>query len=519
MDFIRQTIKRNNQKGKGYSQITLEDDYIVPDVKPDMARIIHTQGKIQIDESKIANQSLWISGRLNFVVLYRSEDENKKLEAVVGSIPFQEKILMDDLEDGDSIRVKGQVEDISSSMINSRKMGIRAVINLEAVAENAEDMEMTLGMEQGRDYEQRFSRKNLMVMTENRKDLLRIRKESDIPGSKPNMDEVIFTSADIRNLEQNSTNDGIMVQGEVYICVIYRCREDEQAICYETMIPFNGKVESEGMDPKDIYWLDLTPTSVEVEAREDYDGEPRTIGMELTFDVQLRVWKEQEMEILEDFYSLERQVIPEKENVWLEELLVKNQAKLRLGDTFKLENSKEKMLQICCYRGDVTLENVKKENGGLFVEGFMKIHILYLTSDEYMPMGHHEAFLPIEQLIEVPDSENMGWYDLQTDVQQLQVNLLDGMEYEVKATVNISVIAFQDIRVEKILTAEEVPLDMEVIQNQPGFVGYVVQENESLWDIAKNYHTTVEHIMKTNNLREEELPRGSKIMIVKEIAS
>ena len=113
----------------------------------------------------------------------------------------------------------------------------------------------------------------------------------------------------------------------------------------------------------------------------------------------------------------------------------------------------------------------------------------------------------------------MGWYDLQTDVQQLQVNLLDGMEYEVKATVNISVIAFQDIRVEKILTAEEVPLDMEVIQNQPGFVGYVVQENESLWDIAKNYHTTVEHIMKTNNLREEELPRGSKIMIVKEIAS
>ena len=172
MDFIRQTIKRNNQKGKGYSQITLEDDYIVPDVKPDMARIIHTQGKIQIDESKIANQSLWISGRLNFVVLYRSEDENKKLEAVVGSIPFQEKILMDDLEDGDSIRVKGQVEDISSSMINSRKMGIRAVINLEAVAENAEDMEMTLGMEQGRDYEQRFSRKNLMVMTENRKEEL-----------------------------------------------------------------------------------------------------------------------------------------------------------------------------------------------------------------------------------------------------------------------------------------------------------------------------------------------------------
>lgn len=519
MDFIRQTIKRNNQKGKGYSQLTLEDDYIVPDVKSDMARIIHTQGKIQIDESKISNQSLWISGRLNFVLLYRSDDDNKKLEAILGTIPFQEKILMDDLEDGDAVRIKGQVEDISASMINSRKLGIRAVINLEAVAENTENVEMTLGMEQGRDYQQKLSRRNIMVMTENRKDVLRIRKESDIPGSRPNMDEVIFTSGDIRNLEQNPTNDGIMIQGEAYVCLIYRCKEDDQIICYETMIPFSGKVESEGMDPKDTYWLDIVPTSVEVEAREDYDGEPRTIGMEIIFDIQLKIWKEQEMEILEDFYSLEKKVIPEKESVRLEELLVKNQAKIRLGDTFKLENSKEKMLQICCYRGDVTVENTKKEEGGLFVEGFLKVHILYMTSDEYMPMGHHEAFLPIEQLIEVPESDNPGWYELQTDIQQLQVNLLDGMEYEVKATVNLSVIAFEDVRIDKILSAEEVGLDMEELQNQPGFVGYVVQENESLWDIAKNYHTTVEQIMRTNNLREEELPRGSKIMIVKEIAS
>lgn len=519
MDFIRQNIKRSNQKGKGYSQITLEDDYIVPDVKPDMARIIHTQGKIQIDESKISNQSLWISGRMNFVVLYRSEDDNKKVEAVVGSIPFQEKILMDDLEEGDAIRIKGQVEDISSSMINSRKLGIRAVVNLEASSENTEELEMTLGMEQGREYEQRFSRKNVMVLTENRRDLLRIRKESDIPGSKPNMDEVIFTSADIRNLEQNPTNDGIIVQGEAYVCLIYRCKEDEQTICYETMIPFNGKVESGGMDSKDIYWLDIVSSSVDVEAREDYDGELRTIGMELIFEVQLKVWKEQELEILEDFYSLDKQILPEKESVWMEELLVKNQAKLRLGDTFRLENTKEKMLQICCYRGDVTIENVRNENGGLLAEGFLKVHILYLTSDDYMPMGHHEAFLPIEQLIEVPDSEDPGWYDLQTDIQQLQVNLLDGMEYEVKATINISVIAFENVRIDKIMNAEEEPLDMEELQNQPGFVGYVVQEKESLWDIAKKYHTTVAKIMKTNNLREEEIQRGSKIMIVKEIAS
>lgn len=519
MDFIRQTIKRNRQRGTGFSQITIEDDYIVPDVKPDVARIIHTQGKIQVDETKISNQSLWINGRMVFAVLYRSEDEDKKIEAIMGTIPFQEKILMDDLEENDAIRIKGQVDDITSTMINSRKLGIRAVIDLEVAAENADDVEMTLAMEQGERYEKRFSDRTILEMTENRKDILRIRKEADLPASKPNMHEVIFTSGDIRNLEQNPTNEGIMVQGEAYVCVIYRCREEEQVICYETMIPFNGKIESDNMEAKDIYWLDIVTSAVDVEAREDYDGEPRTLGLELIFDIQLKVWKEQEMRILEDFYSLEKQVLPEKEKVMLEQLLIKNQAKLRLGDTFRLENGKEKMLQICCYRGDVTIEQVKKESDGIFVEGFLKVHLLYLTSDDYLPMGHHEAFLPIEQLVEVPDAENIGWYDLQSNIQQLQVNLLDGMEYEVKATVNISVIAFENMEMERILRAEEEPLDMEALQNQPGFVGYVVQENEDLWEIAKNHHTTVSHIMETNHLREEEIPAGSKLIIVKDIAS
>ena len=60
---------------------------------------------------------------------------------------------------------------------------------------------------------------------------------------------------------------------------------------------------------------------------------------------------------------------------------------------------------------------------------------------------------------------------------------------------------------------------MESLENQPGFVGYVVQENEDLWEIAKNYHTTVSHIMETNHLLEEEISVGSKLIIVKDIAS
>ena len=44
------------------------------------------------------------------------------------------------------------------------------------------------------------------------------------------------------------------------------------------------------------------------------------------------------------------------------------------------------------------------------------------------------------------------------------------------------------------------PLDLKQLQELPGIVGYIVQEKDSLWDIAKKFHTTVENIVTTNEL-------------------
>ena len=52
----------------------------------------------------------------------------------------------------------------------------------------------------------------------------------------------------------------------------------------------------------------------------------------------------------------------------------------------------------------------------------------------------------------------------------------------------------------------------------PGIVGYIVQPDDTLWKIAKKFHTTVENILDTNGLTEEKVSLGDKLILIKEIA-
>lgn len=86
------------------SQITLDDDYNVPDYRPDIVKVLKEKGELHFDEVKAAAGAAWLKGRLVFRVLYRSDQENGKISCLKGEIPFQEKLNMDGVQEYDVIQ-------------------------------------------------------------------------------------------------------------------------------------------------------------------------------------------------------------------------------------------------------------------------------------------------------------------------------------------------------------------------------------------------------------------------------
>ena len=58
--------------------------------------------------------------------------------------------------------------------------------------------------------------------------------------------------------------------------------------------------------------------------------------------------------------------------------------------------------------------------------------------------------------------------------------------------------------------------DAEKLEKQPGIVGYIVKEGDTLWDLAKRYGTTGERILEMNDCEKNGLKSGDKILIFKQ---
>ena len=112
-----------------------------------------------------------------------------------------------------------------------------------------------------------------------------------------------------------------------------------------------------------------------------------------------------------------------------------------------------------------------------------------------------------EQFVEIMDFDQDAMIHPEANIEQLQVNLLDNSEYEVKSTVQIGVFVTSPQFVMNIARVMEEPIDMEALQKQPGIIGVRPTEGEDLWDIAKKYHATSENIIEI----------GDKVLVVKQI--
>lgn len=60
------------------------------------------------------------------------------------------------------------------------------------------------------------------------------------------------------------------------------------------------------------------------------------------------------------------------------------------------------------------------------------------------------------------------------------------------------------------------PIDMGEVEKRPGVIGYIVKDGDDLWSLAKRFNTTMEGICQVNELPDEKLKVGDRILIFKE---
>ena len=522
LELIKRNIHMNRWKNQVNTQVTLDDDFIVPDTMNDIAQVILDAGEVQLEPVKVQNERILVRGKLDFHVLYRKDEGG--LQTLGGMIPFEETINVPGLEEKDYVNVAWQLEDLDVGIINSRKLSIKALVTLEARVETLFDAEAAVelgSIQDGGDGVPQIERLkktiDVAAIALRRKDTYRMKEEITLSGSKPAIDRMLWTEMRLSGVSTRPMDGKIHLEGVLMVFVIYEGEGESEVVQWvEESLPFAGDVEIQGAVEEMIPAVSVRLIHKGIEEKPDYDGEMRELSVDAVMELDIRLYEEEELELLTDLYATNRELELETGEACFDQILNRNTGRCKVTEKLNLDSG-QRILQICHSTGTVKLDETEARDGVLSMDGVLEARILYLTDDDSQPVQSVVENLPFHYEAEVPGIRaDSIWYQ-ETGIEQLTAVMVGGDTVEVKAVIMLDVLVLQPVCQHIVNRADTAPLDTKKLQQMPGIVGYLVQEGDSLWKIAKRFHTTVDNIMTTNNLASDQIHPGDCLVLVKEI--
>ena len=517
MELLKREIQTSVPMVEKHVQITLDKDMNVPDSRPDMEKLIQSKGEVLLEEVEVMNDRIRVKGVLHYKGLYYTAEAGPMLSSLSGSFDLEEYINADGVTNGASVKVTAELDDLNVMMIHSRKLGIRALITFHAVVNETKRVEGAVKVE-GEPVEQLFSDLNLTQLTFHKRDTCRVKGEMTLAATKPNIHTLVWDEMSLRNPEVRLMEGKVQVRGEMNVFFLYSAEEEHVPIQHmEWELPFAVEVDCPECKEGMVGNIDVTTGFCQLEVKPDEDGEERVLSLEAILNLDMKGYEEEKVSLLEDLYSTEKELTSVYSPFLYENLLVKNNAKTKVQRRISLREMKGKVLQLIHVNGTVKVDEMERKEDGIYIEGVILVDLLLITDEDYHPLYGTTQVLPFSYLVEARNVGEKDVYQLNTCLEQIQGTMLDGDEVELKAIVGLEVIAFS-LKEGKVMTQViEKPFEYEQMKQIPGIAVYIAEKEEPVWNVAKNYLSTVEMIRQMNQLDSIILKTGQKIIITKKV--
>lgn len=515
MELVKKKIHMDRISSRAGTQMVLEEDVNISDNKPDASHLLNSKGEIILEEIRAGENTVNLRGRLIVSILYLTDTEGNcaSMEAV---LPFEERVNMEGVTNGDIILTDWTIEDLTVGLINSRKLSVQAVVSLGLELEEHVEQDTAVDLYHEEPVEYRKRTYPMVELVVQKKDIFRLKEEMELSGNLPNVFQTIWHHITFDHVEFKALDEKISIQGEMRAFFLYEGEGDnDRTLWYENTVPFSGIVECHGCRENMVPDISYSLGQCNVEVRQDFDGEERVFCVEPVLDLDIHLYEEENMEVLSDIYGVEKEIEALTTEVQLKSLLMSGSGKCKIAEHAKIQNPEMPMYQLIHSEGEIQIEEQSIVENGIAITGTLTVITLYLCSNGAKTIYSTRNVLPFQYVIEAENITPTSIFKLRCSIEQLTVTMLDSDELDVKAALQFKVIVFAVQKSNLITDIKVEELDLNKLSELPGMVIYIAGPNDTLWDIGKRYYVTIAQLKEVNELVTEEINAGDKILVVK----
>ena len=520
LELVGEPIRINRTVGEDSTQTIVENDIIVPDTKPDIARILLLDGDAWVKGAEAAADRVLVNGSVRYKILYISDDPEQPVKSITTVSTFQYAMEIPDTRQGMQCRVNCDIEHLEYEILNSRKVNVKAIISLSGKVTEQVEQYITgdlTGLDGIQILKNRAAANTYLgdCRTE-----CRISETLDIPVGKPAIYEILRNDIKITGREYRAGDDRIAVRGNLNISTLYIADNENRSIQFmEHEIPFTRMIDMPGIDETcSSSSIDISIGEAFFEAEEDGDGELRRLNCDVMLDIYAQCYGRKEIELAEDAYSPYSRVNIDKEELLLDELVSENTSQVTLRESIEVDENAPDISELFNVLGKLSLSSGEITDDRVTVEGVAVCNVLYLASSEGQPVYCADREIPFRQSIDVKGAREGMDLDVDMEIEHYSYSIVNSREVEVRLVIGLKTKVGKQLSVPVIVNAQEQPLDEKRAEARPSIIIYFTQPGDTLWKIAKRYYTTVDEILKNNDLYEtEQIAPGSRIIITKRL--
>ena len=137
----KETLCVNQIIGQKTDTAMVEEDFVVPDIKPDILNTIRTNGTICIYKKEVMDGKVRLDGCINAYIMYLADDEESSVRSLNTTLEFSQTIDFDVVKTGMLLDDNVDLKAIECRVINGRKVNVKAIIDIELKIASNEDIE------------------------------------------------------------------------------------------------------------------------------------------------------------------------------------------------------------------------------------------------------------------------------------------------------------------------------------------------------------------------------------------
>lgn len=507
----------------------------IMDADNEIENIINQKEIVTTDGVVTRENQITVNGTINYNILYYP----KNSEMVCGEekeINFEENIKLMGINSEDNANVTMEVLSSSIKPVDGKNYIYKIQLKAYIIVEKIEALDIATAIDtdsQGENYENNFAKENSEknnvedIMTKKRNidslaimadktDTFRVSEQIAVPHGKPPIGTIVWSDIRIKNQNIKTMEGSIIINGQLSIFIIYIPEmENMPEQWLEQTIDFNGQLEMSEATEDVVSYIELWLNNVNVQPEINQDNEMRNLSVSALLKLNVKLYKETSIKVIEDVYKPGANLVPIMESKTYQKLLVKNASRTKEVVKMKIDKTKGQLLQICNSQAEIKIENILVRDNSLKAIGKIKTCIIYISSDDRHPICCQCRESNFEHGIDAEGIEGNDEYFLNWKVEQVNANMLNADEVEIKAVIALEAIVFKKVEQNFVTEINQEPVDMEALNSAPVLKGYIVQKGDTLWKLAKENYTTIEKIMTVNNLENETIKKGDRLLIIK----